>query len=99
MSLLPYVNADTRKDELNRQFRIKFPRIRKAITLSKIRRLKKDMVKIFLNDPTMLEGFTAYMDELEPKMTKDEKEVIDEEEEVNQQGRPMTSYIEVYSLA
>jgi hypothetical protein len=51
MSLLPYVNADSRKDELNRQFRTNFPRIRMAITLSKIRRLKKDMVQVFLLDP------------------------------------------------
>ena len=55
MSLLPYVNADSRKDELNRQFRINFPRIRKAITLSKLRRLKMDMVKIFITNPTIIE--------------------------------------------
>ena len=46
--MLPYVNADLMADQLNRQFRLKFPMIRKAITLSKIRRLKKDMVKYFL---------------------------------------------------
>jgi hypothetical protein len=80
MSLLPYVNADTRKDELNRQFRIKFPRIRKAITLSKIRRLKKDMVKVFLKGPTMLEGFITAMEELEPK--EDDKN-MDEDDETN----------------
>lgn len=57
MSLLPYVNADSRKDELNRQFRINFPRIRKAMTLSKIRRLKKDMVRIFIQNPTLLDEF------------------------------------------
>lgn len=38
------------KDELNRQFRLKFPRIRKAITFSKIRRLKQDLVRIFLKE-------------------------------------------------
>ena len=54
-----------------------FPRIRKAITLSKIRRLKKDMVKIFLNEPTMLEGYTAVMEENEP---------IEKEEENNGEG-------------
>ena len=65
MSLIPYVNADTRKDELNRQFRIQFPRIRKTITLSKIRRLKFDMVKIFLKEPTMNEEFLAEMEAME----------------------------------
>ena len=81
MSLIPYVNADTRKDELNRQFRMKFPRIRKAITLSKIRRLKKDMVKIFLNDPTMLEEFTAAMEENKPLEDENSQDNDDEANE------------------
>ena len=79
MSLLPYVNADTRKDELNRQFRMKFPRIRKAITLSKIRRLKKDMVKIFLHEPTMLEGFNAVMEENKPQKREEDSQDEDSE--------------------
>lgn len=58
---------------------MKFPRIRKAITLSKIRRLKKDMVKIFLHEPTMLEGYTAVMDENEPIEKEEENHGEDDE--------------------
>jgi hypothetical protein len=70
MSLLPYVNADTRKDELNREFRKQFPHIRKTITLSKIRRLKFDMVQIFLREPTMNEDFLAEIEAMEEENRK-----------------------------
>ena len=50
MSLLPYVNKEDDMDDQNRQFRIQFPKIRKVITFTKIRRLKNDMVKCFLQD-------------------------------------------------
>ena len=90
--MLPYVNADTRKDELNRQFRNEFPKIRWAITLSKIRRLKKDMVQIFLKEPTMLKGFTEAVEEI------DDPNESEDDDSTNQKSRTM-SYIEVYSLA
>jgi hypothetical protein len=57
MSLLPYVNKTKRKDEENRQFRYNFQHVRKAITLSKLRRLKYDMVEFFIKKPTMTKEY------------------------------------------
>ena len=70
MSFIPYVNADMRKDELNRQQRKKFPRLKKVITFSKIRRLKNDMVAIFLQSPTIFDGFEKIAADYEKKVVE-----------------------------
>ena len=48
MSILPFVNPQRKKDELNRQFQKSHPKISKKITLSQIRTLKMKLIEIFL---------------------------------------------------
>lgn len=49
MSFMPYRNQAERREELNRLFASKNPRLQKEqITLTKIIRLKKELVRIFL---------------------------------------------------
>lgn len=99
MSLLPYLSEEQRKPELNRQFRMMFPKIRKAITFSKIRRLKKDMVKIFLQEAKSYLEFVDPMDRLPDGSKLDSAYDQDEcsshiETKINDR-----SYMEVYTLS
>ena len=48
MSILPFVNPQRKKEEMNRVFQKEHPNISKSISLSKIRRIKPDMIHIFL---------------------------------------------------
>ena len=68
MSILPFVSVDQKMNELNRQFRNDFPRIRKAITFSKIRTLKQRMVRIFLGPEAVTR--TALLESLAMKKQK-----------------------------
>lgn len=46
--MLPFVNPQRKKDELNRMFQKTHPKISKNISLSKIRKLKLKLIEIFL---------------------------------------------------
>lgn len=85
-------------DELNRQFRNKFPKIRKDITLSKIRRLKNDMVQIFI---VQAEHFDDMFEE-DSKVNKpvqDKRNTETSSSNSSMEENQHYSYVEVYTLA
>eukprot|EP00347_Sterkiella_histriomuscorum_P010963 403374268 len=49
MAMLPFVNPQRKKDELNRMFQKTHPKISKNLSLSKIRKLKLNMIEMFLH--------------------------------------------------
>lgn len=48
MSMLPFVNPQRKKDELNRMFQKGHPKISKNLSLSKIRSIKLKLIEIFI---------------------------------------------------
>ena len=48
MSILPFVNPQKKKDDLNTMFQKRHPKISRKISLSKIRKLKLRLIEIFL---------------------------------------------------
>jgi hypothetical protein len=99
MSMLPYVSQEQRKPELNRQFRNNFPKIRKAITFSKIRRLKKNMVKIFLIESRSYKDFNPEeIDSNEVKLLESVNE-LESDGSQSDNNHNTYSYMEVYTLS
>jgi len=59
MSMIPFVQSEIMKDELNRVFQKTYPKISKSISLSKIRRLKQDLVNLFLKSDNPVTDLTT----------------------------------------
>lgn len=50
MSILPFVNPQKKKDDINTMFQKTHPKISKKLSLSKIRKLKIRLVEVFLEN-------------------------------------------------
>ena len=59
MSILPFVNPQRKKEELNRMFQKQHPKISRNISLSQIRALKLKLIEVFVKeDDPYIEVYT-----------------------------------------